>query len=99
MSRKTLSRRNSARSRAMRILNHSIISLLRLLFDPLDRRVERSLLRQLPKALDDAVAVERPSGQGLEDEQVESPLQELRLRSSQTAPQNSRRLFFTLRNS
>jgi hypothetical protein len=53
---------------------------------PVDRRVERALLdlkqlvRQLPKALDDTVTAERPQAEGIEDEQVESALQEIRLR-------------------
>jgi hypothetical protein len=35
----------------------------------------KQLVGQLPKALDDAVAVERPQAEGLEDEHVESALQ------------------------
>jgi len=35
----------------------------------------KQLVRQLPNALDDAVAVERPQAEGLEDEQVERALQ------------------------
>jgi hypothetical protein len=72
---------------------------------PVDCRVERALLdfkqlvRQLPKALDDAVAVERPQAEGLEDEHVERPLQEIRLQLSQTVPPNLCRLLITLRNS
>jgi len=50
------------------------------LLDPIERRVERPLLDvqhlagQLPDALNDAVPMERPYGQSLENEQVERPL-------------------------
>ena len=59
----------------------------------------KQLVRQLPNALDDAAAVERPEAEGLEDEQVERALQEIRLRLSQTSPPNPFCLLVTLRDS
>jgi len=56
----------------------------------------KQLVRQLPNALDDAAAVERPEAEGLEDEQVERALQEIRLRLSQTSPPNPFCLLVTL---
>src|SRR5262249_30051660 len=55
------------------------------LLDAVQRRVERALLdaeqlaRVLPDALDDAVAVERPGRERLEDEEVEGALEEVGL--------------------
>ena len=75
------------------------------LLDPVDCRVERALLdlkqfvRQLPKALDDAVAVERSQAESLQDKQVERALQEIRLQLSQTSPPNICRLLVTPRHS